>query len=143
MALVPDDVTFRKVPPDVGEKTRYVVSQGDTPLGIVFSYEGFSYRGSQGTCRGIRLRDFHPTDWGFIARDGRTMKHRPSRPWATWALLCHIEENEKKSAESIQLYPFEPPACDVCGEPCGDQALCDRCLRACESCDNRNDLIEW
>jgi hypothetical protein len=32
-------------------------------LGCVYKQRGFSYRGRDGYNRGIRLRDFHPTDW--------------------------------------------------------------------------------
>lgn len=51
---------------------------------------------------------------------------------------------EQQRQISAEWYEFQPPKpCDICGGPCGDQALCDRCLRACEWCDKRDDLIEW
>jgi len=49
-----------------------------TSLGWVRRQRGFSYRGVDGWNRGIRLRDFHPTEW--IACDGhRTGLKRRTR----------------------------------------------------------------
>lgn len=35
----------------------------DESIGYVWSREGFSYRGTQGWNGGVRVRDFHPTEW--------------------------------------------------------------------------------
>lgn len=51
-------------------KTLYSVEHQGRLIGYVWSEEGFSYRGTQGWNRGIRLRDYRPTEWHFGVRLG-------------------------------------------------------------------------
>lgn len=43
----------------------YSVSKDGKILGYVWKKRGFSYRGTQGWNRGIRLQDYHPIEWYF------------------------------------------------------------------------------
>lgn len=52
-----------KVSPIHGQITCYQVSQGERPVGYVWSIKELSYRGTQGWNAGIRLQDFHPIRW--------------------------------------------------------------------------------
>lgn len=56
---------MRKVEPHPGELTRYEVSCGGEVIGHVSSGKVLTYRGKDGWCRGVRLRDFHPTRWNY------------------------------------------------------------------------------
>ena len=52
-------------------RTAYEVYRGAKKIGYVFSRVGSSYRGMEGWNRGIRLKDFHPIEWGCAEkRDG-------------------------------------------------------------------------
>lgn len=41
----------------------YEVWVGGEKIGVVWSQEGFSYRGENGWNSGIRIQDFSPTEW--------------------------------------------------------------------------------
>lgn len=51
----------------VGIRTMYEVQRNGLRVGWIWSRVGFSYRGTQGMNRGIRLRDFHPIEWRYSA----------------------------------------------------------------------------
>jgi len=68
----------------------YEVWDKNVKLGVVWSRRGFSYRGEQGWNRGIRIRDYHPTEWQSGQTLGITEHHRityMSRKYAVNALL--------------------------------------------------------
>ena len=52
---------FRAI--DDGCLTAYRVLLDGNLIGFVWSRRGFSYRGTEGWNRGIRLRDYHPVEW--------------------------------------------------------------------------------
>jgi hypothetical protein len=57
-----ENIRMERVPAS-GSGTCYRVLLNNEPLGYVFCRRGFSYRGTEGWNRGIRLRDFHPWEW--------------------------------------------------------------------------------
>jgi hypothetical protein len=80
---------FRRVECSHAE-TAYAVEVNGEQVGFVWSRRGFSYRGTQGWNRGIRIRDFHPLEWHYGQKVGLRERHsygRYSRESAVQALL--------------------------------------------------------
>ena len=59
------DFIFVKQPDSVLYLTAYEVFHADKSIGFVKKRRGFSYRGTGGWNRGIRLRDYHPIEWVY------------------------------------------------------------------------------
>lgn len=72
-----DEPVISKTNKRIGGNPVYVVTVGGKIAGYVWSRKGFSYRGTQGWNRGIRIRDYHPTEWHFNF-DGTSLKDRRS-----------------------------------------------------------------
>lgn len=53
-------------------------------LGCVYKHRGFSYRGKQGWNRGVRLRDFHPTEWIAIGVGLESPPQRTRKDAVAW-----------------------------------------------------------
>lgn len=79
-------ITFKKLAEHLLRRSTYEVFADGASIGFVWSKRGFSYRGTQGWNSGIRIRDFHPTEWYY----GKTLDAERScynRSWGVRALL--------------------------------------------------------
>lgn len=90
-------LTFKKLPvTGMLKRTLYEVFIGKKPIGFVWSYEGFCYRGTQGWNSGIRIRDYHPIEWACSISTNeytdRPQKHHQNRRLAAEGLLRMVRE---------------------------------------------------
>lgn len=62
----PEPILVKVKPQSSFTLTCYQVSvKGGSVVGYVWKERGFSYRGTQGWNRGVRLKDFHPMEWHY------------------------------------------------------------------------------
>jgi hypothetical protein len=80
------DVVLKKIDPG-SRRTAYAVHRGRRLVGYVWSVVGFSYRGTQGWNRGVRLRDYHPVEWRYGLAMGLRGLSAHNRGWAVRMLL--------------------------------------------------------
>lgn len=67
-AATVDTLEFNKIVAAWPVHSAYAVLYAGRVIGYVWSEEGFSYRGMNGWNSGIRIRDFHPTVWGYCIK---------------------------------------------------------------------------
>jgi hypothetical protein len=69
----------------------YIVLIGGTKVGEVLKVKGFSYWGTQGWNRGIRITDFSPTSWRSITLERHGCTHS-TRKAATQYLVKGVDK---------------------------------------------------
>lgn len=77
------------------QEGHYSVLEWDTKqeLGYVYKRRGFSYRGKQGWNRGVRLRDFHPTEWIAMCGSRESTGQRTRREAVRWLIREAVKCN--------------------------------------------------
>lgn len=58
-------IRFKRIENEEAGETAYEVLADGQSIGFVWSARVFSYRGTEGWNRGLRLRDFHPKEWRY------------------------------------------------------------------------------
>ena len=90
---------FRRIHHVDNDITRYEVLVGGKVIGIVRSREGFSYMGDRGWNSGIRYRDFHPTEWGYVVGGRNSVTSYSRREFAAEALFQEVQAPENGASE--------------------------------------------
>ena len=84
----PNWIHYEQLPKSGLYLTAYKAYYMGELLGTIYKKRGFSYMGTQGWNRGIRLRDYHPIEWSFKMDGDHSVK-------GSWAL------NRKSAIEKM------------------------------------------
>ena len=70
-------IRYFKIKPPSNAATAYRVERDGEFIGYVWSRRGFSYRGTQGWNRGVRIHDYHPWEWCWGTEFGVARARKP------------------------------------------------------------------